>query len=255
MEKGDGSKVLDTKIHEGARYGVEMLGSSCLIRDCEIFENVAGGVEVAKLADPTLRHCLIHDNKGRSTPQGWALLETDWGVRITDRSTGLLDDCEVYANGGIGLVVSGGANPTVRNSRFHDHPQHGIDVAGGRGNFEKPECYRNGNCGFLVQAQGDPKCIGADLHENGSKGLAIHGCHALFEDGVMRANGQAGVWLLEGSDAVIRRCKMLDGIQYGVIISSKASGTFEECETRGNRMAPTYVEAGCKPKWVQCQLR
>jgi parallel beta-helix repeat protein len=225
-------------------------------RCCEVYGNTVGGIEVTERAEPTLRRCLVHENKGKTTPAGVALYDSDWGIRFSEGSVGLMEDCEASANGGVGIALRSGANPTLRNCKAYGHPQHGVAVVGATGTFDRMECYRNGNCGFLVQSSGNPKCTNSDFYDNGQKGAALeYGSKATFEDCKMRGNLVAALIAYSNCTPTVRRCLLQGSHGHGIHISNRSGGLFEDCDFVENKLGPTRVDGGCDPRFVGSQIR
>jgi F-box protein 11 len=66
------------------------------------------GVEIKEEANPTIRHCKIHDGKRN-------------GVLVCQKGQGIVEDCDIFANTFAGVEIREEANPTIRRCKIHDN--------------------------------------------------------------------------------------------------------------------------------------
>jgi hypothetical protein len=155
-------------------------GTRCVLDENDVFGNGAcsgpegaGGVLVGGGASPTLTQNKIHDNAGCC------------GLRFDGAGVeGVVSDCDIFANEGSGMAVSGGARPQVTKSRMRSNKGAGLVVtgAGSDASFDASE--------FALNLGG-----GA----GGDSFFSAKGCQA-----------SANVCVLGGANPTVDNCRILD---------------------------------------------
>lgn len=169
---GGNPSVMNCSIRKGAGNGVHVRdnGRGTLVH-CDIWGNSLAGIEICEGGNPTIRDCGIHHNAkttlsatpfiarllGSIMPDRVADSETGGGVCIRDcRSSGTIEQCDIWGNGCFGIAVSESGSLMVRGCAIHDNQGTGILVyEHGRGTFERCETWANSQYGADIK----PGCV------------------------------------------------------------------------------------------------
>ena len=63
---------------------------------------------------------------------------------------GTLEDNDISGNGWAGVIIAGGANPTLRRNTIHDGMQGGVVVGNGLGTLEDNDIFGNTFSGLEI---------------------------------------------------------------------------------------------------------
>jgi parallel beta-helix repeat protein len=89
------------------------------------------GVEIKEEANPTIRHCKIHDGKRN-------------GVLVCQKGQGIVEDCDIFANTNAGVRIKEEGNPIIQKCRINRNGYEAIwSSENGRGTVEN--CDLTGN--------------------------------------------------------------------------------------------------------------
>lgn len=225
-------------------YAVEITGGEPLLEDCDLLCSSQAVVSVVGPdARPTLRRCRLHDGK-------------TGGIVFADQAAGTLEECEIDANAGPGIVLRTAADPIVRGCRIHRGRDAGIVIAeGGRGLFEACDISGNGGPNVQLSDNAAPIFRHSRIFEGQQAGItARNGAQGLFEDCEIYANGLTGVTLTQQANPVFRRCTLRDGHANGLTVSDGGQGLLEDCAVSGNAFAGVKVARGGSPVLVRTSL-
>src|SRR5208337_1737159 len=64
----------------------------------------------------------------------------------------------------------------------------------------------------------------------------------------------AGIEIKDGGNPVLRRCKVHDCKQAGVLFTKNAQGSLEECDIYGNGLSAVEVRQGGSPVLRRCKI-
>jgi len=230
---------------DGRRHAaVEITGGEPLLEDCDLLCNSTTVVSVqGPNARPTLRRCRLHNGK-------------TGGIVFADQATGILEECEIDANAGVGILVRTSADPIVRDCRIHSGKEAGVAVSeDSRGLFEN--CHIYGNAGPNIHLTESAAALFRHCHiyEGQQAGVTARGATpTLFEECDIYANGLTGVTLTQQSNPVFRRCTLRDGHANGLTVSEGGQGLLEDCAITGNAFAGIKVSRGGNPVLVRTSL-
>jgi F-box protein 11 len=225
-------------------FAVEIKGGEPLLEDCDLLCTSQGVVSVqGPNARPTLRRCRVHDGK-------------TGGIVFSDQAAGTIEECEIDANAGPGLLLRTAADPIVRNCRIHGGRDAGIVIAeGGRGLFEACDIYGNVGPNVQLSDNATPIFRHSRIFEGQQAGItARSGAQGLFEDCEIYANGLTGVTLTQQANPVFRRCTLREGHANGLTVSDGGQGLLEDCSVTGNAFAGIKVARGGNPVLVRTSL-
>lgn len=193
-------------------------------------------------ADPRVSHCRLHDSRA-------------CGVWSTQKGRGLVEDCDIWANGA-GIQVAFEGNPTVKNCKIHDGKHAGILVSEkGLGTFENCDVAANPFVGIQVSGQGNPTVQGCKVHDGAKGGILVaQNATGKFVGCEVFNNGYAGMQVSDGANPQVTQCKFHDGAQSGIGIAQGGFGTFEHCETWANAIAGIEVREKSNPTIRRCRV-
>ena len=152
--------------------------------------SIAGGS-----ANPTFSFCKIFDCRD--------------GIIISQNGRGTFDNCEIYGNDQVGIVVREGCDPRVIRSKiYNNRGVSPMSVGGGiyasGGTFDNCEVYNNGSNGIVVSHS--PTIRNSIIRNNGEWGIYIrYGGRGRFENNTLSGNTR-GAWDFEWvrhNDAVV----------------------------------------------------
>lgn len=198
--------------------------------DCEITGNMYGGVALEDAGTiPILRRCRFYEND-------------NFGFSSDKGAHGLLDDCEILATRGLGIHITGGAEPVVKDSLIADGHRAGVLVTEwARGRIEGCRIEGNGDAGVLISDEADPSIVACHISDNGDAGVWVneYGRGNVDSCDIAR-NAEPGIRITRGGDPLIQRCRIHDGRGGGIITTDEGRGRVEECEQVDN--APTAFQ-------------
>ncbi|MFJ5517019.1 right-handed parallel beta-helix repeat-containing protein [Streptomyces griseoluteus] len=222
---------------------VDVRRGQAALDSCEI----VGAAWTALLAGGTgslaLRECRV------SNPQGA-------GVVVTSASPTTVESCTLEHLGTSGLVLAEQGEARVRGCTVRDARGNGLLANGeARGSLEdcdisstdKPSLALEQNCALTV--------VRTVVHDT-STGvhLSSSGRTVLEDVRVTGASGN-GITLAQGTDPVLRRCRVSRTRGHGVLVTDRARGTFEDCWVDGAQGAALRVAGAASPALTGLTVR
>ncbi|HEX2391381.1 MAG TPA: right-handed parallel beta-helix repeat-containing protein [Solirubrobacterales bacterium] len=168
-------------------------------------------------------------------------------VRI-ERGKLELEKCEVQSNESIGIVVSGGADPTVTDCLVH-RCAHGVVVHnGGAGTFADNIITRNNEHGVVISRGGNPRLRANRIVGNRHYGVMVIGnALSLLEDNDVMENGWSGLGILGGANPAVRRNRLTGNSHYAIWITAGGLGTIDDNDMTANDWGGIGVTEGGNP--------
>jgi parallel beta-helix repeat protein len=188
--------------------------SEFLFDGCQISQNAGTGVNLRGTSVP-FTNCLFNENGGP-------------GVEIRGSGTSPRFDACVFQANQLGISLSEGASPVFLNSTIKENKDAGIELTGGRGEFES--CLIEGNVegGIFASEQAVAKFKSCSITNNSKVGAQVdnQGTDISFEAcDISLQSGSPGVGVTVNSQAVCRfnGCAIHEnaGIQIQVIGDGK----------------------------------
>lgn len=224
-------------IHQRKHHAVVIRRGEILLEECDIACTSLACVSVqGAAATPTLRNCHIHDGK-------------TGGILFGEGSGGRVEACELFANFGPGIHITGGAGPTLSDCRIHDGREAGLQIdARGAGRIDYCHLYDNEGPGIHIGAEAAPAIHHCTIYANRQAGIAVRGqCQATLTDCDIHTNVLSGVTVAQGANPLLQRCHVHDGLSNGIWVSEHGQGSIEDCEIVGNAFAGIKVSQGGNP--------
>ena len=98
------------------------------------------GVEIKEEANPTIRHCKIHDGKRN-------------GVLVCQKGQGIVEDCDIFANIYYGVEIREEGNPIIQKCRINRNGYEAIwSDSNGRGTVENYDLTGNKRGAFDIDS-------------------------------------------------------------------------------------------------------
>jgi parallel beta-helix repeat protein len=214
-----------------------------ILEDCDIISDSFVCISIHGLtAKPRISHCKIHDSK-------------EAGIHIYEKGQGIVEDCDIFANTGIGIGIGEEANLTIRRCRIHDGQEIGIMVCDkGQGIVEDCDIFSS-SIGVFIYGEGNLTIRRCRIHDGQKVGIGV--CdkgQGIVEDCDIFANANAGVAIKEEANPTIRRCKIHDSKEHGIMVWQKGQGIVEDCDIFANAKAGVEIKEEGNPTIQKCRI-
>ena len=188
--------ILGCKVHGSKKSGIVFEeGSQGRVEGCDVVGNDIFGLGIDS-SGPVIVANKIHRNKSRGVSI----------VGISERSA-KLEENRIFENGGSGVAILGGADPSLVANDIHSSKKTGIFVSGGKGRLERKCLWGNGQGGIWVQGRGDPTLIASTFRNHAGVdgfGVYVHGTafgKVVWGDGNCFSGNEAGDLLCEEEES------------------------------------------------------
>lgn len=216
-----------------------------IIESCDISSDSQACIAIhGPKANPIIWQCQIHDGKGA-------------GIVVYDRSLGIIEDCDIFSNGGAGIEIKQIGNPIIRQCKIHHGERDGIAVTEkGAGVISGCDIFSNARAGVSIERHSNPFVRLCKIHDqvNGygiyvyDKGEGtVEGCNIF-------SNAKAGIGITHKGNPLIRRCKIHHEKQRGIFIFENGEGTIEKCSIIANPETGVSIGQGSTPTIRQCHI-
>jgi parallel beta-helix repeat protein len=139
--------VRGNRIHGSKEYGILVEFGGGLFEDNEVFKNHGPGMRVDSV-DAVIRGNRIHDNN-------------DGGIFLQPGTRCVFEQNQVINNKKWGIMVTGGANPTLRGNRVQGSPLGIVACQSARGTYIENDVRGNTQVGLLLDPRSAPvQCEG-----------------------------------------------------------------------------------------------
>ncbi|MFE3678516.1 right-handed parallel beta-helix repeat-containing protein [Streptomyces griseus] len=223
--------AVDVRRGQAAFDGCEIVGTawtamlaggtgSLALRDCRVSNPQGAGIVVTSTTPTTVESCTL-EHLGTS------------GFVLAEQGEARIRDCTVRGARGNGLLANGEARGTVED----------CDVS----STDKPSIALEGDSAVSV--------VRTVVHDT-STGvhLSSTGRTTLEDVRVTGASGN-GIALAQGTDPVVRRCRVSRVRGHGVVVTDRARGTFEDCWVDGAQGAALRVAGASSPALTGLTVR
>lgn len=224
---------------------VDIPSGRLVLEECDISSDTLACVHIhSAQASPIVWNCRIHGGESE-------------GVVIADHAQGIIEDCDIFSNGGPGIVIRQIGNPIIRQCKIHHGERDGIHITDkGAGVVEGCDIFSNARSGVHIERNSNPFIRLCQIHDqmNGygfyihSKGEGtIEGCNIF-------SNAKAGVGITQGGNPFIRRCRIHHEKQRGVFVFENGEGTIERCSIIANFETGVTIGQGSDPFIRRCRI-
>jgi F-box protein 11 len=225
-------------------FAVEVPQGRLLLEDCDISSDSLSCIGVySESAEPQIRRCQIHDAQHA-------------GVFFYENASGLVEDCDIFANCLTGVQIIEKSNPVILGCRIYNQKQTGLFVhSNAQGTIEDCEIYGNAFAGVEIKQAGNPVIRRCRIHNQKQCGMLFHQeARGTVEECDIYGDEQVGIEIREGADPVIRLCRIHDEEQSGIFVHTNALGTIEDCTILENGHAGINISLGSKPVIRRCKI-
>ena len=210
----------------GHRWPVAVAGlhASLAIRDCEVVDNLDGGIASLGRATLVVERTTVSGNAG----SGIVLGEPAPASRV--------EDCTIEGNSEFGVLVGGGRGAAVLRSRIRDNAVGIVVVDGATPRIEGNELTDNAT-GMGVRGEGsDPVVVNNTISGGRASGVVIdEAARGRFDGNTVSGTGGAGVWVDDqGTAPRFARNHVSASAFAGVLVTDGAGGDFDANDLRGN---------------------
>lgn len=233
--------LIKTKVIDGKDSGgMRILESIGLIDQCEFSNNGAyPHISIENKSDITVENCQIHSGQG-------------YGININN-SKGIINDCSLYENEFVQLDIENSSYAEVNRCRIYKGMSNGVRISSNAtalfqdvNVYDHPENYSQ----VVIKTGGNPifrRCKVFEGHADGfyfvQNGLGtIEDCYVY--------DNQSNFSILEDSEPILRRNRILNGKQYGVYVAD-SNPIIENCIFSDNDLDDIYIDENSKPILLQ----
>jgi hypothetical protein len=233
--------------HSPAEKGpaVELQSGRLTVDGCDLTSATQACLSVhGAKSNAVVTRCKIHDG-------------ADAGIAFMDKSTGSVDDCEIFGNSAAGVSILEDSRPTIRNCQIHHGKQSGILVArGGRGTIVDCEIVSNGVADVSIKEEGDPIFHGCTIRDGSGNGFWItdRGRGTMVRCEVF-GHALPDVAIGNGGNATFHGCTIRDGKRCGVHIYGGGRGTLDTCQVLNSAVAGVLIEGESSAMVRSCTIR
>lgn len=228
----------DCEVTSETGYGIAIYGGETTpeIRRSKIHGALAAGIYTLSRSKAVIEQCEIFDNRGP-------------GLMVTDESAPSVLSCDVHGNQ-YDLYMSDGADPLVKNSKFHDGERAGIFFnEQSKGTIEDSEIYGHRlEQEVLVRSRSTPTIRRTKIYNGQKEGIWFYGnAGGLMENCELYGNGNVGIIVSERSNPTIRDSKLYRMNNGGILFMNQGSGVVEGCEITYHSCMGILIVSGSDP--------
>jgi parallel beta-helix repeat protein len=219
----------------GHRWPVAVAGphASLAIEDCEIFDNLDGGIASMGRATLVVERTTVSRNAG----SGILLGEPAPASRV--------EDCTIEGNSAFGVLVGAGRGAAVLHNRIRDNTVGIVVVDGATPRIEGNELSGNGT-GIGVRGEGsDPVVVANTISGGRNSGVIVDEAAAgRFDGNTVSGTGGAGVWVDDhGTSPRFSGNHVSASGLAGILVTDGAGGDFQANDLRGNAAGSWKLDA------------
>ncbi|MBQ0954146.1 right-handed parallel beta-helix repeat-containing protein [Streptomyces coelicoflavus] len=223
--------AVDVRRGQAALDGCEVVGAawtalvaggtgSLALRDCRVSNPQGAGIVVTSTTPTTVESCTL-EHLGTSA------------LVLAEQGEARVRDCTVRDARGNGVLANGEARGTVED----------CDIS----STDKPS---------LALEQNSALTVSRTVVHDTSTGVHLSSAgRTTLED--VRVSGASvnGITLAQGTDPVLRRCRVSRTRGHGVLVTDRARGTFEDCWVDGAQDAALRVAGAASPALTGLSVR
>lgn len=233
--------LIKTKVIDGKESGgMRILESTGLIDQCEFSNNGAyPHISIENESDITVENCQIHSGQG-------------YGINI-NHAKGTINDCSLYENEFVQLDIENSGYAEVNRCRIYNGKSNGVRVSGNAtaliqdvNVYSHPEDYSQ----VVIKTGGNPIFRRCKVYGGLANGFyIIQNGMGTIEDCYVYDN-QSNFSILENSEPILRRNRILNGKEYGVNVTD-SNPIIENCIFSDNDLDDIFIDKNSKPILLQ----
>jgi len=222
--------------NENEYFAVNISSGRLTLEGCDISNESSACISIhGPDANPLVRSCKIHGGNG-------------YGIWVWDNAACVIEDCEIYANAGAGVVISGDTMEEARQmaaltiADAMDEPDAAPEIlnrhSGGKATSRSTGARLDGFVPLVRRCR---------IHAGHDHGVWVHyKGEGVIENCHVVDNALAGVCIDQGSAATIRDCRINRNGWVAVRLAGGSKGIVEGSDLRENLGSAWAVEPGCQ---------
>ncbi len=221
--------------HEQRPAAVVIVGGRAVIEESDISSNRGAGVVVAGAdAMPEFRNVRVHD----------CMLN---GILFTNKSQGVVEDSDIYANQWAGIRSERGSNPIIRRSKIRMGKMAGLLLDHGSATVEESEVFENNYAGLHARDGSSISLRKTRSFRNNGNGIFIaNKSSGKAEACEVSENKNTGIEVAEESEAQLVDIKVHDQKTHGIVVWHNSTAVVEGAMVYENGTG-LFVASGGKP--------
>lgn len=158
-----------------------------------------------------------------------------------------LESCEITGSHAGGIVVEGGASPSIVGCAI-TAAGFGVTIRDGAGGHLDSCTVTGRHGGILLTSRADPEVTGCTVTRGEGNGIYVTGgARGTFVACTVTDTAQPGIAIDGGADPVLRGCQVRGGDSYGIWVDEDALGLIEDCKISDTQGYGLYVTRGGSP--------
>ncbi|MFF3653264.1 right-handed parallel beta-helix repeat-containing protein [Streptomyces sp. NPDC002181] len=180
------------------------------------------------------------------------------GAGIVDTSPmgSTIEDCLIENLETSGVVLGEQTRSTVRNCRIRDARGNGV-LANGEAQGSVEDCHISGTHkpGLALEGNSSTRVLRTSVRDVSIGVYVTSASRPVLEEVTVSATTGPGITLFDGADPLMRRCRTEHTKGYGLLITDRSRGTFEDCEFSDAGDAAIRVQASSSPSLTRTVVR
>lgn len=210
--------------------------SEFTVENCKFFENEAFGI--------ALENSSVKLNNIESINNG------DFSIEIKGSGETVIENSTFTGAKQVGVHITGGANPSIRNCVVEDGLKFGIDISDASGIIENSKIRNNGDAGLSIYQGSTTKIANCEISGNGTHGAQIHqpNTNPSFSNCKFFGHSKGlGVLGLTNAHALFVDCEFQNSFQHHFQISGGVEIILDNCQLSKTQVGHSIqIAAGAK---------
>ncbi|MGV9914647.1 right-handed parallel beta-helix repeat-containing protein [Streptomyces tendae] len=178
------------------------------------------------------------------------------GVVVTSPADSSVESCTLEHLGTTGVVIGEQGRVTVRGCTIRDARGNGILANGeAQGSVEECDISSTDQPALALEGRSTTTVLRTVVHDT-STGLHITSeARTVFEDVRVTSTSGTGIAVGNGSDPLLRRCRVARTKEHAVLVTDRSRGTFEDCWADSSEAPAVRVTGSSSPVFVGLTVR
>ena len=173
------------------------------------------------------------------------------GVLFDRGARGTLTRCTIKDVATSGLVISGGADPVVKECTFAGAQGAAVlSTNGGKGLIEACDVSEVAGPALAVEAGGTTRFVRVKVHDTPGAGALVAGGTPELQGCDIRRVGAHGIVTSGDGNPVVRACTIRDTTGHGLLASERSAGEFAELDIEGTEGVAVAVTGSAAPRLI-----
>jgi hypothetical protein len=225
-------------------FAVDVPRGKLFLDNCDVTSDTLSSVTVhGSTSEATITRCRIHDG-------------ADSGIYFFGGSTGIVEECEVFRNGNVGVAITRDARTIIRRCKIYEGRNAGLVVwDNAQAVVESCAVYFNHLAGVGVSDAGKLNMKGCSIHEGENSGLFIHkGGDAVIESCDIFGHSESEIAVTTRGHLAARDCKIHQGRSFGLFVREGGKALLERCMIKSNAESGVSIGTGAVAALRGCHV-